>query len=133
MLSNFFFFYIFCGLLLQHLAVSNAMNLKSTTRIVKRFSFITKYSNNNNNIITESLSAINNNNNNNNNRIKKTASILAIVFGSLYSNPTITTAVEKSPQQVLIYKTGKNPIIIDPKDPKVGSKKDINFLRLLLL
>lgn len=34
-------------------------------------------------------------------------------------------------QSGLIYKSGKNPMPVDPNDPKKGSKKDTSFLRCL--
>jgi len=37
----------------------------------------------------------------------------------------------EAPQNVLVWKTGKNPVVVDPNDPKKGSKKDYTFLKCL--
>ena len=60
-------------------------------------------------------------------------SVLVIAVNFLTSNPSL--AVDSTPSsssgKTIIYKSGRNPVLPNPKEPKEGSKKDTNFLRAL--
>ena len=46
-------------------------------------------------------------------------------------NPDSFGAVFAAEAPALVWKTGKNPVMVDPNDPKKGSKKDYTFLKCL--
>ena len=53
----------------------------------------------------------------------------AALIGSA-PHPLLLAATAADPPLV-VYKSGKNPVLVDPGNPKVGSKKDSSFLRAL--
>lgn len=65
------------------------------------------------------------------NHFSSFALIFVVANCFAFAHPLIASGIEPSPSNLPVYRSGKNPDVSASKDSKVGTKKDINFLRCM--